>query len=56
MYEIILDSLALPQYTKISCKNKECSYILIVLLEVLCWQFEKTWRSCEIMIEKTTKI
>ena len=32
--------LALPQYTKISCENKECSYILIVLLEVFRWPFE----------------
>ncbi len=23
------ESLALPQYTKILCENKECSYILI---------------------------
>jgi hypothetical protein len=29
MYEKILESLALPQYTKILCENKECSYILI---------------------------
>ena len=40
MYEIILESLALPQYTKIPCENKKCSYILIVLLEVLRWPFE----------------
>ena len=40
MYEIILETLALPQYTKIPCENKKCSYILIVLLEVLHWPFE----------------
>ena len=40
MYEIILESLALPQYTKIPCENKKCSYILIVLLEVLRWPFQ----------------
>ena len=40
MYEIILESLALPQYTKIPCENKKCSYILIVFLEVLRWPFE----------------
>ena len=28
MYEIILESLALPQYTKIPCENKKCSNLV----------------------------